>query len=219
MNDLGEFFCQWRLAINYEAIVTKRPPLLLTSAVYYAAGFFLSGESRTYPVDSINKNLDWVNVMTYDFHGSWNNVTGAPTRTFDPNRNISMVSGLVSWIRAGALREKIVMGMTLNGKTWELKDPNVHGMGAPIVGVGPGQEGQMAYFQVLDFNRENSANVVYDMDTMSVYSYSGTTWIGYEDPLTISVKVGFAQALSLRGYFFWVAGLDTIDWKISTQGN
>jgi chitinase len=60
--------------------------------------------------------------------------------------------------------------------------------------------------------------VVHDVNTGSVYSYNGDTWIGYDDPFTISIKVGFAQAINLRGYFFWVAGLDTSDWKISSQG-
>lgn len=172
-----------------------------------------------YPVDSINKNLDWVNVMSYDLLGSGSNVTGAPSGMFDSKSNVSVVSGLFSWIRGGVAPEKIVMGMPLYGKSWKLQDPNVHGIGAPNVGPGPGVDGGMAYFQVVDFNKQMGAKVVYDKETGSVYSYSGSTWIGYDDPFTVSVKVGFAQALKLRGYFFWVAGLDTLDWKIATQAS
>lgn len=171
-----------------------------------------------YPVESINQNLDWVNVMSYDLRGSWANETGAPAGLFDPKGNLSAASGLVSWIRVGVLPEKIVMGLPLYGRTWRLREPSEHGIGAPAVGSGPGLDGAIAYFQVLDFNNETGASVVRDVDTVSVYSYSGTSWIGYDDPFTVRVKVGFARSLSLRGYFFWVAGLDTSDWKISTQG-
>ncbi|MCI88519.1 chitinase, partial [Trifolium medium] len=62
MNNLGELFFQWRNAISADSVTTGRPPLLLTAAVYFAAEFFLYGEPRTYPVQSINENLDWVNV-------------------------------------------------------------------------------------------------------------------------------------------------------------
>ena len=218
MNSLGELLFQWRKAISDEGATTGRPPLLLTAAVYYAVNFSLFGEPRMYPVNSINENLDWVNIMSYEFRGPRSNKTGAPAGTFDPKSNVSVVSGLLSWIQSGVVPEKLVMGMPLYGKTWKLRDPNVHGIGAPSVGSGPGADGLMAYFQVLDFNRETSAKVEYDVDTASVYSYSGSTWIGYDNPFTVSIKVGIAQALKLRGYFFWVAGLDTSDWKIATQG-
>ncbi|XP_004508382.1 class V chitinase CHIT5b [Cicer arietinum] len=219
MNSLGELFLQWRNAIAAESSVTGKPPLLLTAAVYFAASFFLSGEPRTYPVDSINKNLDWINVMSYDLHVSTSNETGAPSGMFDPKSNVTVSSGLISWIRVGVLPEKLVMGMPLYGKTWQLEDPKVNEIGSPSVGAGPGMDGSMAYFQVLEFIKLTRAKVVYDVDTVSVYTYSGSTWIGYDDPFTVSIKIGFAQAFSLRGYFFWVAGLDTFDWKISTQAS
>ncbi|KAK7291980.1 hypothetical protein RIF29_07571 [Crotalaria pallida] len=217
-DNLGSLFQEWRVAITADAAVTGSSPLLLTAAVYFAADFFLSDAPRTYPVASINQNVDWVNVMSYDFHGSWNKDTGAPAGLFNPTQNISVVDGLRSWIGAGAKAQKLVMGLPLYARTWQLQDPSVNGIGAPVVGPGPGLNGAMAFFQVLDYNKQTGANVVYDVDTVSVYSYNGSSWIGYDDPFTVTAKVGFAQALSLRGYFFWAAGYDTSDWKISTQG-
>ena len=77
-----------------------------------------------------------------------------------------------------------------------------HGIGAPASGPGPGSNGAMALFQVLEFNNETGANVVCDKETASVYSYSGSYWVGYDDPKTVAVKVGFAQALSLCIVYF-----------------
>ncbi|OIV99864.1 hypothetical protein TanjilG_26202 [Lupinus angustifolius] len=218
-NNLASLFQEWRVAITTNAAITGKPPLLLTAAVYFAVYFSISDTPWTYPVTSINHNVDWVNVMSYNFHGSWNNDTGSPSGLFNPTRNISVVDGLKSWIGAGVKPEKLVMGMPLYGMTWQLQDPNVNGIGAPVIGPGPGSNGAMAYFQVIDFNKQKNAKVIYDVDTMSVYSYSGSYWIGYDDPLTVTAKVGYAQALSLRGYFFWAAGYDTNDWKISTQAS
>ncbi|KAK7265132.1 hypothetical protein RJT34_32748 [Clitoria ternatea] len=219
MNHLAQLLHEWRAAIAAESVATCRKPLLLTAAVYFAANFFLSkAPSLTYPIHSINENVDWVNVMAYDLHGSWSNKTGAPAGLFDPESNVSVDFGLRSWIQGGVHPEKLVMGLPLFGRTWQLRDPNVHGIGAPAVGSGPGLDGAMGFFQVMDFNNKTGARVVHDMETGSVYSYSGSYWVGYDDPLTVAVKVGYAQALSLGGYFFWAAGLDTTDWKISTKG-
>ncbi|KAL5183441.1 Class V chitinase [Glycine soja] len=218
MKNLGLLFKKWRAAIAAEAAATGREPLLLTAAVYFSVDYFLSETSSLrYPVGSINENLDWVNVMSYDLNGPWSNHTGPPAGLFNPKSNASVGYGLGSWIRGGVIPKKVVMGLPLYGRTWQLRDRSVHGIGAPTIGPVPGSDGVMALFQVLQFNKETGAKVVYDRETASVYSYSGSYWIGYDDPISVAVKVGFAQAFSLRGYFFWAAGLDTSDWKISTQ--
>lgn len=215
MSHLGGLLRDWRLAVAAESKISGNLPLLLTAAVYFAADFFLSDTTRRYPVASINENLDFINIMSYDLHGSWDNETGAPAALFDPNASVNVVYGLKLWIRAGACPHKMVMGLPLYGRMWMLRDPNVNSIGAPAFGV-RGSEGTLRFFQIEEFNKQKGATVVYDVDTVSAYSYSGRSWIGYDDPLTVTAKVGFAQALGLRGYFFWAAGHDRD--KIIRQG-
>lgn len=216
MGNLGLLFEEWRAEINKEAKLTKRAPLLLTAAVYFSVDFFLWGEFRTYPVASIRKNMDWVSPMCFDYHGSWDiSQTGAHAALFDPNSKVSTSYGLRSWIRAGVPQDKLVMGIPLYGRSWILKDPKSHGIGAPAVAVGPGNG--MSYSNIIDFNMKNNATVVYDARTVSMYSYAGTSWIGYDGPMSVTVKVGYAQALGLRGYFFWAVNNDK-EWSVSRQG-
>ncbi|XP_009589588.1 nod factor hydrolase protein 1-like [Nicotiana tomentosiformis] len=215
MENLAILLDQWRVEVKKESWTTKRKPLLITAAVYFSVDFFLSGEFRSYPVPSLNKNLDWINLMCYDYRGSWDtSATGAPAALFDTKSNISTSYGLRSWIKAGAIRSKLIMGLPLYGRTWKLKDPNVHGIGAPGIGVGPGDEGTMTYREVEKFNEENNAKVVFDIATVSTYSVAGNSWIGYDDTRSVSMKIGYAQAQRLRGYFFWAVAGD-LDWKIS----
>uniref|UniRef100_A0A2N9FW73 GH18 domain-containing protein n=1 Tax=Fagus sylvatica TaxID=28930 RepID=A0A2N9FW73_FAGSY len=222
MNDFAQLLKEWRYAIQKEAKLTHRPPLLLTAAVYYSADFLVYGSRRSYPAASIKNNLDWINVMCYDYHGSWDtSETGAHAALFDPKTNLSSIYGLKSWIRAGVPGNKIAMGLPLYGKTWKLKDPNLHGVGAPAVDVGPGRPGDagvLLYSEVEEFNKKNNATIAYDVDTVSTYSYVGSVWVGYDDALSTTVKVGFAQALGLRGYFFWAITYDS-EWKISAQAS
>ncbi|KAL3499962.1 hypothetical protein ACH5RR_039055 [Cinchona calisaya] len=74
-------------------------------------------------------------------------------------------------------------------KSSKLKDPNDHGIGAPAVGVGPGNERIMQHKDIVDFNSANKAIVVYDNTTVSAYSYSGTHWIRYDVTISIGNKI------------------------------
>ncbi|KAK2646681.1 hypothetical protein Ddye_021876 [Dipteronia dyeriana] len=219
MQDLGCLFDEWRLAIDNEANSTGQAPLLLTAAVYFSVDFFISEVYRKYPVDSITRNLDWISAMSFDYHGSWDtSLTGAHAALYDPKGNISTSYGLKSWLFAGVPSCKLVMGLPLYGRSWTLKDPNLHRIGSPGVGVGPGDKGFITLSEVDEFNRENAVTVTFDIETVSTYSFAGTTWIGYDDAFTTTTKIGFAQAHGLRGYFFWALSYER-EWKITRQAS
>ncbi|XP_028054814.1 class V chitinase CHIT5b-like [Camellia sinensis] len=219
MENLGLLLHEWQAMVHKESKATGQAPLLLTAAMYFSVDFFLSDVQRSYPVDSIGKNLDWINAMCYDYHGRWEtSTTGAQAALFDPKSNVGTSYGLQSWITAGLPPSKLIMGLPLYGRTWQLKDPRSHDVGAPAVGVGPGSDSVLTYSMVEAFNRVNNATVVYDMETVSTYSIAGTSWIGYDDVKSTIVKIKFAQALRLRGYFFWAVNGD-YNWKISTQAS
>ncbi|KAI3694748.1 hypothetical protein L1987_77718 [Smallanthus sonchifolius] len=210
---------EWRVAVKKEARSTDRPQLLLSAATYFKPEVTLDDVYRKYPVASINKNLDWINAMCYDYRGSWDRTaTGAQAALYDPHSNVSTSYGLQSWIKAKLQREKLVMGLPLYGRTWQLKDPSLYGIGAPAVDVGPGIEGQMSYVDVEKFNAQNNAMVVFDLSTVSVYSVAGTSWIGYDDVRSVKLKIEYARTLEIGGYFFWAVNGDQ-DWKISRQAS
>ncbi|KAL7134553.1 hypothetical protein ABFS83_11G034400 [Erythranthe nasuta] len=219
MEDFASLIHEWRVEIQREAEAAEKSPLLLTAAVYYSA--FPSGDTaRVYPAASISRNLDWINVMNYDYRGGWDpSATGAHAALFDPNSNVSTSYGLGSWIRVGVPRSKLIMGLPLYGRTWQLKDPRSYGIGAPAVDVGPGADrtGVLNYADVVKFNKDNKAMVVRDFETVSVYSVAGNYWVGYDDTTSVTVKIGYARGLGLRGYFFWAVNGD-YKWKISKRG-
>ncbi|KAL6223765.1 hypothetical protein ACLB2K_002623 [Fragaria x ananassa] len=217
MKALGHLLKQWRREIKKEAHATNRSPLLLTAAVYFSAEFFLDPVIRSYPIKYMEKYLDWANVMCFDYHGAWSNITGPNAPLFDPNSNVNSVYGLRSWINGGMSPSKLVMGLPLYGRTWELKDPKQNGIGSIAIGPGPGG-GALGFNELEILNKESSATVVYDADTVSVYSFNGSSWIAFDDVCTTTSKIGFVQALGLRGYFFWAIVHDS-NWKISAQAS
>ncbi|PON99203.1 1,4-alpha-glucan-branching enzyme [Trema orientale] len=216
MENLALLYKEWRGALTFDSIISRKPSLLLTSAVYFASRF-LFDEPRSYPGQVMSQYLDWVSPMCFDYHGSWENFTGLQSALYDPNSNISTVFGIRSWLESGIPAHKIVMGLPMYGRTWKLKDPNVSGVGAPAVGVGPG-EGVLVYYQIVDFNKKNKAVVAFDWQAKSFYSYAGDSWVGYEDVDSIGLKVRFAKTLDLGGYFFWALGQDK-EWALSRQAS
>uniref|UniRef100_A0A0D6QRG0 GH18 domain-containing protein n=1 Tax=Araucaria cunninghamii TaxID=56994 RepID=A0A0D6QRG0_ARACU len=178
MDNFGTLFSEWRHNIEVEATSSGRPPLLLTAAVYFAQRFFLWGKLRAYPTSSIVRNLDWVNVMCYDYHGKWDtSSTGAHSALYDPTSNISTSYGIESWLESGLPPQKVVMGMPLYGRSWILKSRNETVIGAPAVAAGPKQnlsnETGVMFSEIEDFIREKNATEVFDKVTVSAYSYAG----------------------------------------------
>lgn len=218
MGLLGLLVREFRSRVKNEARFTSGPRLLITAAVYYSVGPFLSGRKRVYPAQSMAKSLDWVNVMSYDYNGAWSNLTGPNSALFDPRSKVNTVNGIKSWIRAGMPSEKMVMGLPLYGRTWRLQDPSgINGFGSIAVGPGLG-DGASSFAEVDRRVEESGATVVYDVDTISLYATVGSSWISFDNAFTITTKIGFAQALGLRGYFFWALSYDK-GWEISTQAS
>ncbi|KAL7221771.1 hypothetical protein ACSBR1_023670 [Camellia fascicularis] len=174
MENLGLLLHEWRAMVHKESKATGQAPLLLTAAMYFSVDFFLSNVQRSYPVD---------------FIGWETSTTGAQAALFDPKSNVSTTYGLQSWITAGLPPSKLIMGLPLYGRTWQLKDPRSHDVGAPAVGVGLRSDGVLTYSMLEAFNRVNNGTVVYDMETVSTYSVAGTSWIGYNDAKSTIVKI------------------------------
>lgn len=220
MSNLAELFKEWRQAVEIEALFGSsgrgKPPLLLSAAVYFASRFWFD-VPRTYPADAIAKYLDFVNPMCFDYHGSWEQppyVTNEHALLYDKYSNVSTSSGISSWIEAGVPPEKLVMGMPLYGRTWELVNPKNHGIRAAADAGGGATK---LYSEIVAYNTEHNAHVVYDKDTVTEYSYSGTDWFGYDGPKSVAKKVEYAKDHQLGGYFFWALGYD-MNWTLSAIG-
>lgn len=220
MHNMAILFSEWRHNIQLESRSSGRPPLLLTAAVYFAQRFFLWGEKRAYPTTSIAQNLDWVNVMCYDYHGSWDtSATGAPAALYDPSSNVTTSYGIRSWVESGLPSHKVVMGMPLYGRSWILSSGNDTRIGAPAVAAGPKQKlsdetGVMFYSEIRDFIKEKNGTEVFDKETVSAYSYAGDLWVGYDNKESVVAKVEFAKQKALLGYFFWAISQDS-NWTLS----
>lgn len=217
MANLGLLCSEWRTAVIAE---NPNNPLLLTAAVYYNVTLVYVG-TGTYPVKSIANNLDWINVMAYDLHGSWETTqTGEHTALYDSTSTQILTSnyGITHWLAAGLPPSRAALGLAMYGKTWYLQNATNNGVGAPTVSAGP----VYTFDQIQQFIQSSNATCKDDAITKSAYCYgatsSGILWAGFDDKVTIATKVQYLKSKQLRGYSFWSLNSDK-QGVLSTQAS
>uniref|UniRef100_A0A670ZBJ1 GH18 domain-containing protein n=1 Tax=Pseudonaja textilis TaxID=8673 RepID=A0A670ZBJ1_PSETE len=161
-----------------ESEQTGKPRLLLSAAV---------SASKTTIDAAYEVNLDFINVMTYDFHGSWASVTG---------HNSPLHQGLVEyamkyWNDSGAPSEKLMMGYPTYARTFRLSSTNTN-VGAPASGGGsPGvytkHSGILAYYEVCAFLQ--GASKAWIKEQKVPYAFKNGEWVAYDDEKSFQFKV------------------------------
>ncbi|XP_040573319.1 probable chitinase 10 [Lepeophtheirus salmonis] len=204
-----------RLAFEGEHKSAKKPKLLLTAAV--PANY--KAISAGYDVPELSKYLDFLNVMTYDFHGQWENEVGHNSPLFPLNsasnkeKKLTVDYAVKEWVRKGAPLEKINVGMPVYGRTFKLKDNAKFDIGAEAVSGGDagrytGEEGFLSYYEICDFLHQDNTTLVWDNEQQVPFAYRGDQWVGFDDERSLRTKVDWLKTEGFGGIMIWSVDLD-----------
>lgn len=200
---------EMRAAFDAERLKPGQSTLLLTAAV--AAGF--THVSQGYDIPTLNRTLDYIGVMAYDLHGSWDDRTGHDaglyTSSTDPD-NLSVSSVTMNWARKGADRSKILVGLPTYGRSWTLADPRNNGVGAPTT-HGNGELNFHSYFEICEKLRNEGYIHRFDNETKTPYAFKGNHWISYDDPVSLQYKMTWIHQNDFGGSIVWAVDLDDFD--------
>ncbi|MEE9383794.1 MAG: glycosyl hydrolase family 18 protein [Nannocystaceae bacterium] len=198
---------EFRAAMHAEAASSGRSELLLTIAAAASEHYF-----RHMDLGAIQKPLDWINVMAYDYNGSWSTKTGplAPLRAGGPD----LTQTIDAYLAAGVPSHKLVLGMPTYGRSWK----GVSSAAAGGAGTGPGpmgpctqEEGYLASYEIAEL-RAGGGGYAWGWDAASetpyAYSADQKIWITYEDGRSYAKKLDLLQAKALGGAMFWAIDLD-----------
>ncbi|XP_033739243.1 LOW QUALITY PROTEIN: uncharacterized protein LOC117326594 [Pecten maximus] len=203
-----------RVRFDTDSMITMQTPLLLSAAV--SAGKWNIDDS--YEVDIISQGLDFINLMSYDFHGSWEGTTGHTSPLYPRSdeqgdqKLLNQEAAVHYWISLGAPPDKIVMGMALYGRTFTLANTGNVGLGAPTTGPGnqgpyTEEPGTLAYYEVCK-NLEKGWTRVWNDEHKVPYAFSGNQWVGYDDVQSFTTKAEFIRATRLAGSMVWSMDFD-----------
>uniref|UniRef100_H3D4T3 chitinase n=1 Tax=Tetraodon nigroviridis TaxID=99883 RepID=H3D4T3_TETNG len=210
-------------AYGAEGNVSGRPRLLLSAAVPASKKTIDAG----FEIAEISKYLDFINVMTYDFHGNWDGVTGHNSPLYkgaqDTGDSVYLNTDFAMryWRDKGTPAEKLNMGFAAYGRTFQLSTQS-SGVGAPS--GGPAQSGAFtkeagfwSYYEVCAFLPGATVHMIEDQKVP--YAVKQNEWVGYDNKASFDTKVRYLKENSFGGAFVWALDLDDFKGEFCRQGN
>ncbi|MEZ4725998.1 MAG: glycosyl hydrolase family 18 protein [Caldilineaceae bacterium] len=191
------------------------PDLLLTVAT--GAGV---DKYSLLELDQIHPLLDFINIMTYDLHGAWENITGfnaplypSPGAPYShPVSTYAVATSVQGYRQAGVPAAKLILGLPLYGRGWTGVTNVNNGLWQSATGGAPGRwEAGIEDYKVI---KTLPYPVYRDEAAGAVWKYDGNTFWGYDDPQTIAQKLTYAQEQQLGGVMLWSLDGDTADGEL-----
>ncbi|CAB3366625.1 Hypothetical predicted protein [Cloeon dipterum] len=188
--------------------------LVLSAAV--SAGIWAAGVS--YDIPQLSANLDFINLMTYDYHASYDGKTGENSPMYaasiDTDKNLNVHATVSHWIQQGADRSKLVLGVPLYGKSFSLQVPTNTALGAPASGAGTAgvysqEAGFLMYSELCYLQRTQTGWTTWWNSAQQVpYTYRAYDWVGYDNVESVQVKGQYAKNNSLGGVMVYALEMD-----------
>ncbi|MBV9760204.1 MAG: glycoside hydrolase family 18 protein [Acidobacteriaceae bacterium] len=169
---------------------------------------------------AVAAQLDFLNMETYDYHGTWESTTNhaAPLldSPYDPaaGQGLNIESTISAYLNAGVPASKMLLGVPFYGRGWTGVPDTNFGLYQTSTGPAPSPSGDtlatdgVATFRTLEqFPGANGYASHRDYFSLAdwLYSPSLTTFWTYDDPATVAYKMAYAKlrAGGLGGAFGW----------------
>jgi len=162
----------------------------------------------------IGQYLDWINLMTFDYHGGWDKFTDIQAPLFcspkDPSTSVETTYCIDNTIK-GYLKQrfpasKILLGLPFYGHGWTNVPNTNNGLfqstTQPAPGLYPDAPGVNDY-KVLNKLTSQGYTEHRDKVTKGFWVFNGSTLWSYDDPQEVTVKINYAKSKGLGGAFCW----------------
>ena len=185
------------------AAATDRKRYLVTIAAGNDRSFLFDGTSSQWMAD-LAASLDWVNLMTYDYHGTWekqaNHLAPLLRDPADPvGTNVD--ASVTMYLDAGVPARKLTLGIPFYAKGWLgcAPGPNGDGLYQPCTAaIEEPAEPPRTFMR----HWNAAARVPYDYDAAS------RTFVTYDDAESIRGKIDYLKRRGLLGAMYWEIAQD-----------
>ena len=183
---------------------------------------------ENYELDQIHQYLDWINVMTYDFHGPWGDPEADPVTNFntplfvpaddplvEPYHSSFNLSAVVEGYLAAAVpRAKLNTGLAFYGRGFGVVPDENNGLYANYSGpsnAGTWENGVFDYWDLEQNYIDLNGYSAYWHDEAKVpwiYNSNTQIMVSYDSPQSIEEKVNYINSIDLGGVMFWEFSAD-----------
>lgn len=195
---------EFRAHMRAEAEASGRPELRLTIAA--PAGPFFA---QHLDLSAIHEPLDWINVMTYDYHGEWEERTGANAPMDDEGPDL--VETIAMYRAAGTPAKKLVLGLATYARGWGgVEKPALGESSSAKLAWKPAGGDALTAHEIAakvatgalvgGWDERSQTPLAYDPKTKSLFSYDSVR--------SYDVKLAFLAREGLGGAMFWAIDLD-----------
>lgn len=145
--------------------------------------------------------LDFINLMAYDFAGSWSPKAGHHAQLYPANANENSGSAAVDYVISTRFpAAKILLGIPVYGRSFLGAD----GPGRSYRGHG-GEDGTFEYKQL---PREGTEEIV-NTRLVAAFCVGGDGgFVSYDNPETVKLKANYCREKRLGGLFYWTGTAD-----------
>ncbi len=194
-NNFTDLVQQLRKTLGKKALLT------------FAAGGFNTFLQKSVDWQKVMKEVDFVNLMSYDLINGYASETGHHTALFSTPNQVESTDNAVQYLlKIGVPSKKIIIGAAFYARVWE----NV-----PAVNNGRYQTGKFKQgIPFRYFSERLSAKSGYqsfwDDTAKAPYSYNATEqkFATYDDERSIELKTKYMLDKKLGGIMFWQLGSD-----------
>ncbi len=178
---------------------------------------------ENYEIDLIHQYLDWINVMTYDFHGPWGDPLADPVTHFntplyiasdDPlvepyHSDFNLSAAIQGYLDAGVPEEKLNPGLAFYGRGYSGVPDINNGLYQTYWGpanVGTWENGVFDYWDLeQNYINTNGYTSFWNDETKTpwIYNSNTQTMISYDDVESLQEKGNYINSMGLGGAMFW----------------
>jgi len=160
----------------------------------------------------IDPYVDFYNVMTYDFHGGWENQTGHQAAMTGDANNYDVTTAVSVFEDAGVELSKVVLGAPAYTRAWGgVEDGGSFGYqqsGTGAEAEGSFEAGVYDYKDIVTDVITGQTDLYWDDNSKAAFAYNGDEWSSIETTATIAGKAAYVQAKDLGGMMFWALSND-----------
>jgi chitinase len=189
-----------------------RPPLRPANNHYLITAALADGEFVAHvDLGRVADQLDWVNLMTYDFHNSLTKTTGhhsalSVSATAAANER-TIERAVEQFLAAGVPANKLIVGVPFYGRAFADVQPANHGLDQPY---GHYDKDYPWRKLVADFIGRNGYVRYWDDKAQEPYLWNAQTrtFISYDDPQSLALKAAYVKSHQLGGMMYWEQSQD-----------
>nr|WP_263326359.1 glycosyl hydrolase family 18 protein [Neobacillus sp. Marseille-Q6967] len=174
------------------------------------AGGASKGYAANTELNLLHPYVDYVQLMTYDIHGSWDTLTGMNAPMYrDPESRFysewSVQDAVQTYLNNGVPGNKIVMGIPFYGRVYnQVSNVNL-GLYQPFYGGGS----SLSYAKIVaDYLNKNGYVRYWEQDSKVPWLFNGSQFISYDDQESIGYKTSYIKLMGLGGAMMWELSQD-----------